>query len=508
MLPRLPLGAAAALTVALAPAVAPSGASAQSTVPSAPLPTPGALHADDVLFPGIGNGGYDAQRYALDLRYVVRTRRLAAAMTMTATATQDLSRLSLDFEHLRVSAVTVDGAPAGFAQRARAKKLVVTPTAPLPAGGTFTVSVAYAGRPRPVIDPDGSREGWIADPRFGSSVLSEPIGARGWFPVNDVPDDKAAFAITVHTRAGWQVAGTGDTVATTTQAGWTTTNLVEDRPIAPYLASVSIGHFDERGSRPDNPVRPFVLAVDRTLVHRRAISRRLARTPAMLNFLARYYGVAYPFHSAGGVVPRLDVGYSLETATKPTYAFAAKPTTVGPDALTIAHENAHQWFGDSVTPAQWRDVWLSEGMAEFSSWLWMERHAHGRPARAIFARQYANFAATKDNRDFYAIPTAAPPRAADIFDFNAMYFRGAMVLEAIREIVGDQRFRTIQATWLTEHAYANATTRDYIALVKRLTPDLRPARWDAFFDQWLYRSYPGIPSKHNRPQVNPRTFRR
>jgi aminopeptidase N len=243
-------------------------------------------------------------------------------------------------------------------------------------------------------------------------------------------------------------------------------------------------------------------------VHRRAIARRLGRTPSMLNFLARYYGVAYPFHSAGGIVPRLDVGYSLETATKPTYAFASKATEVGPDLLTIVHENAHQWFGDSVTPAQWRDVWLSEGMAEFSSWLWLSRHADGPAPRAIFARQYANFADTKANRGFYAIPPAAPPTAADIFDFNAMYFRGAMVLEAIHEIVGDRRFRTIGRTWLTEHAYANATTPDFIALVKRLTPGLSAARWDAFFDEWLYRSYPGVPSRRNRPLMRPSSFRR
>jgi aminopeptidase N len=497
---RLPLGAAAPLAVLVGYLAGPPIASA--------APTPGALQGDDVLFPGIGNGGYDAQRYALDLRYAVRTRRLSATATMTATATQDLSRFSLDFEHLRVSAVTVDGAPAAFATQPRARKLVIDPAAPLMTGATFSVTVAYAGIPRPVIDPDGSREGWISDPRHGASVLAEPIGARGWFPVNDVPDDKATFAITVHTPTGWQVAGTGDTIGSATADGWTTTSFAEEHPIAPYLASISIGHFDTRGSRPASARRPFVVAVDRSLVHRRAIARRLARTPAMLNFLARYYGVAYPFHSAGGIVPRLDVGYSLETATKPTYAFASKPTTQGPDGLTISHENAHQWFGDSVTPAQWRDVWLSEGNAELSAWLWLERHEHGPSPHAIFTRQYRNFADTKDNRDFYKIPTADPPTAGDIFDFNAMYFRGAMVLQALREIVGDRRFRTIQRTWLTEHAYGNATTPEYIALVKRLTPDLSPARWDAFFDQWLYRSYPGVPSKRNRPLIRPSNFRR
>jgi aminopeptidase N len=492
------MGAVAALTIALACGATAATATGQATPTQ---PTPGARHGGDTLFPGIGNGGYDAQRYALHLRYVVRTQRLAGIATMTATATQDLSSLSLDLEHLRASAVSVDGVPAAFAQHARERKLVVTPAAPLAAGAAFSVTVAYGGTVRPVIDPDGSREGWISDPRFGASVLSEPIGARGWFPVNDVPADKAAFAITVRTGAGWQVVGTGDTVATSTQGGDTVTSLVEEHPIAPYLASISIGHFDRRGSRPANPVRPFTVAVDRTLVHRRAIARRLARTPSMLDFLARYYRVPYPFHSAGGIVPRLDVGYSLETATKPTYAFARRPTTAGPDAPTIAHENAHQWFGDSVTPAQWRDIWLSEGMAEFSSWLWRARHGGGPSPRTIFARRYRDFADTRDNRGFYAIPPAAPPRAADIFDFNAMYVRGAMVIEAIRELVGDQRFRTIQATWLTEHAYANAATGDYIALVKRLAPDLSPARWDAFFDQWLYRSYPGVPSRRNRPAM-------
>jgi aminopeptidase N len=160
---------------------------------------------------------------------------------------------------------------------------------------------------------------------------------------------------------------------------------------------------------------------------------------------------------------------------------------------TIAHELAHQWFGDDVSPATWSDIWLNEGPAEFFSWLWDERAGTppGPTTATRFDTSYNNPAMT------WNIPPAAPPTAADMFDSDAMYTRGAMVMEALRQILGEDKFKAVLADYLAAHKYGNASTQQFIDLVKA-EGGKDPARLDEFFQQWLYGA--------EKPTITPSNF--
>jgi aminopeptidase N len=163
------------------------------------------------------------------------------------------------------------------------------------------------------------------------------------------------------------------------------------------------------------------------------------------------------------------VGYALETQTKPNFDRM-------PSETTLAHELAHQWYGDAVALSTWPDIWLHEGFATWSEWIWSE-HQGGRSAHDTFTRLYARPAT--DTR-FWA--PAVPAEPADLFS-GSVYSRGGMTLQALREKVGDPAFFAILRDWFSKHRYGNATTADFIQLAERISgQDLHN-----FFDVWLYQ---------------------
>jgi aminopeptidase N len=490
---------------------------ATPAAPAAPTPvfTPGARTLDDTLFPTIGNGGYDAQHYDLDLDYDVASMVLEGTATVRAVATQDLANLSFDLaEWNLVSAVTVDGRPATFRADAAAQKLIVTPPAGIPEGSTFATAITYSGVQQPYEDPDGSYEGWISDPTTGATVVSEPVGSMGWFPNNNVPFDKATYTTRMTVPEDFSVIGTGVLKAREESAAGATFVWEDTDLTASYLYSMSIGRFDLSSPDPAAPVMtapaagglntavPFYTAIDQGFDDTAQPQNQalLDRTPSILDYYAGYYGVKYPFSAAGGVVPLTDVGYSLETQGKPTYATTTDPTAVAMDASTVAHENGHMWFGDGVTLTQWKDIWLNEGMTEFSTWLWEQNVEGGTTLAELYAANYTN----STSRSYWSVPPANPT-ATQIFNYNAMYRRGATTMLSIHSILGETTFRAMMHRWLTENLYGNVTTERFIALVKETDP-ARADRWTEFFRQWLYTSYTGTPSAGNKPSINKDNF--
>jgi aminopeptidase N len=433
---------------------------------------PGATGAGDPYFPLQGNGGYDVGHYDLALSFTPSSGRLAGVATIRATTTQQLPRFDLDLRRgMRVSAVRVDGRPAAFAQpESLRQELVITPARPLAAGSPFTVVVTYAGRPGPVTDPDGSIEGWVPT-KDGAFVVDEPQGSPAWFPCNDTPDDKATYDIRADVPAGLTTVANGDLVGTTTAHGRTTFHWRENRPMSTYLAFASTGDFRiSRGVTPGGI--PWLDAVDPSQVAKaRPV---LAELPAMLDFFASVYG-PYPWPSAGALVDNApEVGYALETATRPSFDRA-------PDELTLAHELAHQWYGDSVTLARWRDIWLNEGFAEWSSWFWSE-HAGQQSAQQFFDRLYATSA--KDT-GFWNPPPGNPGSAADLFA-GSIYDRGAMTLQALRvELGNDRAFLGLLRDWQAAHRYGNARVEDFVRFTEHRFPQLTDL--PHFFDVWLYQ---------------------
>ncbi len=381
-----------------------------------------------MLFPNLGNGGYDVQGYDLALSYspLSAVRTLGGTATMTAKATQPLSRFSLDLQGFVVSSVTVDGQAAAFARfdsgtdPLAAHKLRITPASPIASGATFTVVTAYAGTPPEIVDPDGSKEGFAAT-TDGAWVVGEPMGSMGWFPNNNHPSDKATFRLAMTVPPLLDVVGNGILEADTGKLGVSRTmTWNETHPMATYLATATIGSFNVTKSTHDGlPYYDAAESVPGTGI--------ADEDDALALFKARYGD--YPFSIAGSIVDPppslLDYGYALETQTKPIY-----PSAAFAEASTVSHELAHQYFGDSVSITQWQQIWLNEGFAEFSSWLYGSNSCGATPKACYDAAYGANAAGA----DFWKIPPGAPQSAADIFDTDAEYTRGAMTLEALREI--------------------------------------------------------------------------
>jgi aminopeptidase N len=440
-------------------------ASALLAAPAAAAPfTPGSSGLGDPFFPLAGNGGYDVRHYSLDLDYEPQPANvLDAETTIVAKATQNLSTFNLDLRGYEISDLEVNGRDASFTRDGQ--ELTVRPRHGLIRGLPFVVHVEYDGSPEPVIDPDGSSEGFVptAD---GAFVVNEPQGSPGWYPANDNPRDKATYDIEITVPEGRTAIGNGRLLWKKTHRGRTTFHWLEDSPMAPYLATATNGFFELRTDRWRG--KPLYHAVDPTLDQ--AAWDVLALEPEVLDVFSRLFG-PYPFSSGGGVVDDGGVGYALESQTKPMY-------DGGVSEGTLAHEIAHQWFGNAVSLKVWPDIWLNEGFAAWSEWIWFEERGVQTAAEAFDEA----FAARPATSSFWRTPPAVIPSPAVMFSAPP-YDRGAMTLQALREKVGDPVFFRILRSWYDRYEDSNATTADFIALSERVSR----RQLDAFFDVWLYQ---------------------
>jgi aminopeptidase N len=430
--------------------------------------TAGSQGVGDPYFPLAGNGGYDVGHYDLTLSYDPAAHRLDATAAITATATKNLSRFDLDLAGLTVRAVTVNQVAAPW--RRAGQELVVTPPTGLPSGQAFTVTVAYDGSPATITGSPvvfGRAYGWQYT-KDGAFVGDEPNGAMTWYPSNDHPSDKATFTFRVTVPAGTAAVANGELRSETTAAGRTTFVWDEPSPMATYLATVDIGAWTfVRGRTPGGI--PSLSAYDPGVGPDVRRAGLVALTDRVTDYWSQVFGT-YPFSSTGAIVDDLPtVGYSLETQTRPLYGFAADPTTV-------AHELAHQWFGDSVSVQSWRDIWLNEGFATFAGDLWGEHT--GGPRTVDVARGL--WASIAPGDPFWSQSIADPQR--DGMFSRAVYLRGAMTLSALRRRLGDPTFFRLLRTWTSSHRYGNATTNQFIALAEQVSgQDLA-----AFFQTWLW----------------------
>jgi aminopeptidase N len=429
---------------------------------------PGAAGVGDPFFPKAGNGGYDVDHYDLRLRYRPQNRRLGGHVAITATATQDLSRFNLDYRGPDVKRVEVNGAKARA--RRSARELVVTPPAGIATGTSFVTEVVYRGRPRPVRDPDGSKSGWVPT-NDGAIVANEPRGAISWFPSNDHPSDKATYSFRIRVPRGLKAIANGRLVSHARKGRWTRWHWEESQPMATYLATATNGRFKlERktvaGIRTVNAIDPR---------ERRQSRRPLAETARIVELFESLFG-PYPFTDLGAIVDHARfLGYALETQTRPVYSSA-------PNAGLIAHEIGHQWFGNSVTPQTWPDIWLNEGFATWAEWRYEEEA--GGPTTGRRFDDLKTLPAT--DHGVWDPPPGVVPGPAKLFA-ESVYVRGAMALEALRQEVGNPTFEAIMRAWTAEHAYGNATIAQFIALAEaQAGRDLSD-----LFDRWLFK--PGKP---------------
>jgi aminopeptidase N len=433
----------------------------------------------DPYYPYAGNGGYDVRHYHLDLEYQPNpVNFLEGDALITARATENLSRFNLDFRPFyEIHSLRVNGLRASYTRELE-HELVITPRLKIPKGWPIVVRVEYSGPPEAVIDPDESLEGWVPTDD-GAFVVNEPQGSPGWYPANDNPRDKATYSFEVTVPEGQQALANGRLVhRPVTHNGRTTWRWFEDSPMSPYLATATNGPFDTDFSGRVDGI-PIYNAVDPDLPTAQVAKDRIATTDDVIRFYSDLYG-RYPFSSVGNVVDQApDVGYALESQTKAMYSNT-------PGQSTFVHEMAHQWFGNAVTPVEWVDIWLNEGFARWSEWIWFERD--GDPATLTAQQQFDNnYAQPATNTAFWNPPPGNPGSAAAIFD-GTIYTRGGMTLQALRQKIGDDAFFRILRRWYAENKYGNVTTADFIALSERVSGQ----QLDQFFEVWLYT--PGKPT--------------
>ena len=442
-----------------------------ASAPSPAVP----LGVGDRLFPHLGNPGYDVESYDLSFTYPGSNREpLTAVTTIDARTTSRLELVNLDFSHGKVRSVEVDGAPAAFTTAG--EDLVITPKTPLAEGSRTRITVRHTSDPVYTGDEEG---GWVrtAD---GLAMANQADAAHVVFPCNDHPSDKAMFTVRVTAPDGYTAVSNGLATGTARAAGATTWTYRTEHPMATELAQVSIGRSAvlHRAGPHGLPVRDVVPAKDRA-----KLEPWLKKTPAQIEWMEGKVG-RYPFETYGVLIAEAQTGFELETQTLSLFE---RELFVRPEypqwyvESIMVHELAHQWFGNSVSPRTWSDLWLNEGHATWYEALYAEETA----GKSLETRMKAAYGAS-DRWRAAGGPPAAPKEPKDgqkigIFRAN-VYDGAALFLYALREEIGAPAFARLQRAWVHVHRDGVASTADFRRLASLITGrDL-----DVFFHAWLY----------------------
>jgi aminopeptidase N len=471
--------------------------------------SPGAAGLGDRLNPGIGNGGYDVQDYDLRLRYATTdpAQPLQGDETITARATQGLSQFNLDFAGKSVGRVSVNGQAAAF--KRTGEELIIKPASPINIGSTFTVLITNFTAAPTKITSDGHSTTFFITPD-GSATAPQPYDAHLIFPSNDHPRDKATFTFTIDVPAGEDAVANGTETGHVTSNGRTIWTYRMAHPMATELTEIAVGDWD------------FTPTVQHGSIAIRAatgasitagVPPTLALTADELDWMAARVG-PYPFETYGTLVanaPRpLPAGLETQTITLIRYnLFTTWPRDVWESGLL--HELSHMWFGDSVSPYSWSDVWLNEGHATWYEWTYAEEHGYltadtegGYPDPQGYATldeaMHGNYAHGDEWRKQWG-PVALPKSGAvSKFYASQIYYGGALVLYALRQKIGESAFEQVERTWVTRYSDGVASTDDFISLATEISGD---ASVTPFLRDWVYgEKTPPMPG-HPDWTVNP-----
>lgn len=440
----------------------------------------------DPYFPDHGDTRYRVHHYALDLDYRPVSNRLSGSARLSAlTGHAPLEEIILDLAAFRIQRVLLDSRTVRYTHRAG--KLRIRPAKALAPVSAFTVEVRYSGNPKPVRSPWGGL-GWeeLTD---GALVASQPVGAPSWYPCNDRPADKASYRVAITTPSPYTAIVGGRLLSRTTRASSTTWVYEQPAPTSAYLMTVSLGRYTAvplagpvpvDGRRPPVPQTAYLPA--RLLPE---FTEDFARQPRMMQFFEEAFG-PYPFGEYTVVVADEELDVPVEAQGIATFGANHLDGARTSERL-IAHELAHQWFGNSVSVADWQHIWLNEGFAKYAEWLWSE-HAGGRSAVSHAAAAHQLLAMRPLDL------LAADPGRELMFD-DRLYERGGLTVHALRCALGDDAFFPMLKDWTGIHRHGAVSTDDFTAHAQQYTA----APLDGLFDAWLREpSLPPLPQPTGR----------
>lgn len=464
----LRLGGAAVAAAVAVPVLGPPAAALSTGFE----PTPGSDGVGDPLFPTLGNGGYQVVHYDLTFDFTPVTYDFTAVVRMNAKATQDLSAFNLDTDGHTIDSVTVAGTAATWALAAgkSGQELTVTPAAPLHDGQPFTIEVHYRGNGKA---PRLGLTGWKFGADGGFASAAQSSRADTFLPCNDTPSDKATWTFHISAPEGFVATANGELLHKTPGANGSTvwhfglrermaTELIGIAVVkGTYLYGTSHRGLPLRHIVPQGEEEKYGPIVARTADH-------LAWTEAKFG---RYPFSVYGLHIYGGYTDALENQtlslfstnwFKLNAAGHPTYE------------NTMIHELVHQWYGDSVTPADWQQAWLNEGPAVYYAALYSEE----RGWSVLTDKMKATYAKLDAIR-----AKDGPPGLPKALGGTNIYDGGALVLYALRRQIGDRAFDRVMRIWPERYKDRNVSSEDFITHTVNVTGD---RSLDTFLRDWLF----------------------
>lgn len=419
---------------------------------------------EDSYYPDVGDPGVDALHYDLSLVWAPAVRNLEGVATIAFRATADADSFQLDLgPALEVSEVRLDGAEVEAEHDG--DDLVVS--APVVADERYVVEIHYGGTPEPVEAPttrsDFSTTGFTITPSGEAWTMQEPYGAHTWYPVNDQPSDKALYDFTLSVPSPWTGVANGELVSRSDEDGTTTTEWHLAEPAASYLTTVAFGDYTSstNTSEGGTEISYWVPSDSPQLV------KGLQRAAAGLDWLEELLG-PYPFDTLGFLL--VDSQSGMETQTMVTLGISDYTLS----EPVLIHEMAHHWYGDQVTPSDWRDVWMNEGMAMYLQGMWEAESA------GISVDEQMDLWADIEE---IARAESGPPAAYDPDEFGEsnIYFGPALMWHELRERLGDETFFRVVREWPAARDNLSTGRDDYWAWLEEETGE----ELTAFLDSWL-----------------------
>ncbi len=432
---------------------------------------------------------FDVSFYHLNLNLDrLRDPELMGHVRVSGQATASIDTVDLDLDaNMEVMIVLAsDGRSLSWEHSPiqSPNKLFIVPEGGLEAGQQVGFDIVYRGNP----EWDDSAGGYASGERHEGDefiwTLSEPYGASAWWPTEDHPVDKAdSVRVTLTVPSHMMAASNGLLESEVAHENGTTTfDWMHRYPIATYLVSIAAGEYDRHVDVYD---RPFDLAQefgsarfpienyafrDIPAVEGINAASGWRLTPHAMAIQERWFG-PYPFADEKYGNAHVTFRGGMEHQTLSSMG------NIGIEL--IAHELAHQWYGNAVTPASWRDLWLNEGFATLGEMLTFEADTDFTPVRDILFDIYYSRALTAEG----SLVLADTSDASDMFTHGRVYAKGWMVLRMIRKQVGDPAFRSILRAWAEapEVRYGNGTTEQFKHVVESVTGQ----DWSVFFEQWV-----------------------